>query len=97
MQPIRLTSVFVLILLLCAVVAPACTNDDGPSNIAETPLPAAPTPDVEAIVETAVRGALQAIPTQIPAPTPDFEAVVETALERAMDNLIGGDGHSSQC
>ena len=69
-------------------MAPACTNDDGPSNIAETPLPAAPTPDVEAIVETAVRGALQAIPTQIPAPTPDFEAVVETALERAMDNLL---------
>ena len=88
MQPIRLTSVFVLILLLCAVVAAACTNDDGPSNIAETPLPAAPSPDVEAIVEAAVRGALQAIPTQTPAPTPDFEAVVETALERAMDNLL---------
>ena len=88
MQPIRLTSVFVLILLLCAVVAPACTNDDGPSNIAETPLPAAPTPDVEAIVEAAVRGALQAIPTQTPAPTPDVEAVVESVLERAMDNLL---------
>ena len=88
MQPFRLTSVFILILLLCSVVAAACTNDDGPSNVAETPLPAGPTPDVEAIVEAAVRGALQAIPTQAPAPTPDVEAVVETVLERAMDNLL---------
>ena len=88
MQQIRLTTVFILILLLCAVVAAACTNDDGPSNVAETPLPAEPTPDVEAIVEAAVRGALQAIPTQAPASTPDVEAVVETVLERAMDNLL---------
>ena len=87
-QPVRLASVFVLTLLLCAVVAAACTNEDGQPNVAETPLPAAPTPDVEAIVETAVRGALQAIPTQVPAPTPDFEAVVETVLERAMDTLL---------
>ena len=50
--------------------------------------PAAPTPDVEAIVETAVREMLEAIPTLTPLPTPDIEAIVETVLLRATDTLL---------
>ena len=88
MQPFRLTSVFILILLLGAVIAAACTNDDGASTAAETPPPSAPTPDVEAIVETAVRETLGAIPTPAPAPTPDIEAIVETVLQQTMDTLL---------
>ena len=88
MQPFRLTSVFILILLLGAVIAAACTNDDGASTAAETPPPSAPTPDVEAIVETAVREMLEAIPTPAPAPTPDIEAIVETVLQQTMDTLL---------
>ena len=88
MQPFRLTSVFILTLLLGAVVAAACTNDDGASTVAETPPPSAPTPDVEAIVETAVRETLGAIPTPVPAPTPDIEAIVETVLQQTMDTLL---------
>ena len=88
MQPFRLTSVFILILLLGAVIAAACTNDDGASTAAETPPPSAPTPDVEAIVETAVRETLGAIPTPAAAPTPDIEAIVETVLQQTMDTLL---------
>ena len=89
MQPFRLTSFFILILLLGTVVATACTNDgDGASTAAETPPPAAPTPDVEAIVETAVREMLEAIPTPAPAPTPDIEAIVETVLQRTTGTLF---------
>ena len=90
MQPFRLTSFFILILLLGTVVAAACTNDDRASTVAETPPPVAPTPDVEAIVETAVREMLEAIPTPTPAPTPDIEAIVETVLQRTMDSLSEG-------
>ena len=89
MQPFRLTSFFILILLLGTVVAAACTNDgDGASTVAETPPPAAPTPDVEAIVETAVREMLEAIPTPAPALTPDIEAIVETVLQRTTGTLL---------
>ena len=89
MQPFRLTSFFILILLLGTVVAAACTNDgDRASTVAETPPPAAPTPDVEAIVETAVREMLEAIPTPAPAPTPDIEAIVETVLQRTTGTLF---------
>ena len=88
MQPFRLTSFFILILLLGTVVAVACTNDDRASTVAETPPPAAPTPDVEAIVETAVREMLEAIPTPAPAPTPDIEAIVETVLQRTTGTLL---------
>ena len=88
MQPFRLTSFFILILLLGTVVAAACTNDDRVSTVAETPPPAAPTPDVEAIVETAVREMLEAIPTPAPAPTPDIEAIVETVLQRTTGTLL---------
>ena len=87
MQPFRLTSFFILILLLGTVVAAACTNDDRASTVAETQPLSAPTPDVEAIVETAVREALEAIPTPAPAPTPDIEAIVETVLQRTMGTL----------
>ena len=90
MQPFRLTSFFILILLLGTVVAAACTNDDRASTVAETQPPSAPTPDVEAIVETAVREALGVIPTPTPAPTPDIEAIVETVLQRTMDSLFEG-------
>ena len=90
MQPFRLTSFLILILLLGTVVAAACTNHDRASTVAETQPPAAPTPDVEAIVETAVREALGAIPTPTPAPTPDIEAIVETVLQRTMDSLSEG-------
>ena len=88
MRPFRLTSFFILILLLGTVVAAACTNDDGASTVAETPPTSAPTPDVEAIVETAVRETLGAIPTPVPAPTPDIEAIVETVLQQTMDTLL---------
>ena len=88
MQPFRLTSFFILILLLGTVVAAACTNDDRASTVAETPPLAAPTPDVEAIVETAVREMLEAIPTPAPAPTPDIEAIVETVLQRTTGTLL---------
>ena len=88
MQPFRLTSFFILILLLGTVVAAACTNDDRASTVAETPPPVAPTPDVETIVETAVREMLEAIPTPAPAPTPDIEAIVETVLQQTMDTLL---------
>ena len=88
MQPFRLTSFFILILLLGTVVAAACTNDDRASPVAETPPPAAPTLDVEAIVETAVREMLEAIPTPAPAPTPDIEAIVETVLQRTTGTLL---------
>ena len=88
MRPFRLTSFFILILLLGTVVAAACTNDDGASTAAETPPTSAPTPDVEAIVETAVRETLGAIPTPVPAPTPDIEAIVETVLLRVTDTLL---------
>ena len=88
MQPFRLTSFFILILLLGTVVAAACTNDDRPSTVAETPPPVAPTPDVETIVETAVREMLEAIPTPAPAPTPDIEAIVETVLQRTTGTLL---------
>ena len=88
MQPFRLTSFFILILLLGTVVAAACNNDDRASTVAETSPPAAPTPDVEAIVETAVREMLEAIPTLTPLPTPDIEAIVETVLLRATDTLL---------
>ena len=90
MQPFRLTSFFILILLLGTVVAAACTNDDRASTGGETQPPSAPTPDVEAIVEMAVREALGAIPTPTPAPTPDIEAIVETVLQRTMDSLSEG-------
>ena len=90
MQPFRLTSFFILILLLGTVVAAACTNDDRASTVAETQPPSAPTPDVEDIVETAVREMLEAIPTPTPAPTPDIEAIVETVLQRTMDSLSEG-------
>ena len=88
MQPFRLTSFFILILLLGTVVAAACTNDDRASTVAETPPLAASTPDVEAIVETAVREMLEAIPTPAPAPTPDIEAIVETVLQRTTGTLL---------
>jgi uncharacterized protein YggE len=88
MQPFRLTSFFILILLLGTVVAAACTNDDRASTVAETPPLAASTPDVEAIVETAVREMLEAIPTPAPAPTPDIEAIVETVLQRTTGTLF---------
>ena len=88
MQPFRLTSFFILILLLGTVVAAACTNDDRASTVAEAPPLAAPTPDVEAIVETAVREMLEAIPTPAPAPTPDIEAIVETVLQRTTGTLL---------
>ena len=95
MQPFRLTSFFILILLLGTVVAAACTNDDRASTVAETQPPSAPTPDVEAIVETAVREALGAIPTPTPAPTPDIEAIVETVLHgrttgTLLETLVAG-------
>ena len=94
MQPFRLTSFFILILLLGTVVAAACTNDDRASTVAETPPPVAPTPDVEAIVETAVREMLEAIPTPAPAPTPNIEAIVETVLQRTtgtpFETLVAG-------
>ncbi len=86
MQPFRLTSFFILILLLGAVVAVACTNDDGASTAVETPPPSTPTPDVEAIVETAVRETLRGMPT--PAPPPDIEAIVEAVLQQTMDTLL---------
>ena len=86
MQPFRLTSFFILILLLGAVVAVACTNDDGASTAVETPPPSTPTPDVEAIVETAVRETLRGMPT--PAPPPDIEAIVEVVLQQTMDTLL---------
>ena len=57
-------------------------------KLAETPPTSAPTPDVEAIVETAVRETLGAIPTPVPAPTPDIEAIVETVLQQTMDTLL---------
>ena len=88
MQPFRLTSFFILILLLGTVVAAACTNDDRASTVAETPPPVAPTPDVETIVETAVRAMLEAIPTPAPAPTPDIAAIVETVLQRTTGTLF---------
>ena len=88
MQPFRLTSFFILILLLGTVVAAACTNDDRASTVAETPPPVAPTPDVETIVETAVREMLEAIPTPAPAPTPDIEAIVETVLQRTTGTML---------
>ena len=88
MQPFRLTSFFILILLLGTVVAAACTNDDRASTVAETPPLAAPTPDVEVIVETAVREMLEAILTPAPAPTPDIEPIVETVLQRTTGTLL---------
>ena len=98
MQPFRLISVFILILLLGAVVAAACTNDgDGASTAAETQPPSAPTPDVEGIVETAVREALGAIPTPTPAPTPDIEAiVVHRSLQYHEGRSAGVVGHQDR-
>ena len=88
MAPIRPTIALICTLLICAVVAGACTGDEEPPIAAETSPTAAPTADVEAIVETAVREALQSIPTQTPPPTPDIEAVVDSALEKAMGALL---------
>ena len=87
MQPFRLASFVIFTLLLGAVVAVACTNDGGASTPADTLPSSAPTPDVEAIVETAVRETLEAMPTPAPAPTPDIEAIVGTVLQQTMETL----------
>ena len=82
MNLFRRSSLFILVLLLGAVVAVACTDEDG----ILTP-PSGPTPDIEVIVETAVQETLGAIPTATPIPAPDIEAIVETVVQETLETL----------
>ena len=88
MNPFRRSSLFILVLLVGAIVALACTDDDGALTATDTPAPpSAPTPDIGAIVETAVRETLGTIPAATPAPTQDIEAIVETVVRRTLETL----------
>ena len=62
MNPFRRGSILMLVLLLGAVVAVACTDEGGALTPTETPAPpSAPTPDIEAIIETALQRTLEAL------------------------------------
>ena len=86
MNRFRRNSLLILVLLMGAILAVACTTQDTISSPDEMPdQTPVPTPDVEAIVQTAVRETLETIPTATPAPTPDIEAIVGTAVRETLE------------
>ena len=90
MQTYRQIGITLLILLLVAVAGAACTDEGGAPDSTAAPPPTAQPPDVEAIVEAAVRRTMEALPTPVPAPTPDIESIVESVLQRTIDALPEG-------
>ena len=88
MNPFRRSSLFILVLLVGAVVAVACTDQDEVLTPSQTPAPpSASTPDIGAIVAATVREMLETMPAATPIPAPDIDAIVETALERTLETL----------
>ena len=86
MNRFRRKSLFMLVVLVGAIMAVACTTEDAALPPTETPGQTfGPTPDVEAIVQRAVRETLETLPTVTPAPTPDIEAIVETAVRETLE------------
>ncbi len=88
MNPFRRSTLFILVLLVGAVVAVACTSEDGVSAPTQTPAPpSAPTPDVVALIDSVVRETLGAIPTATPMPAQDIDAIVATVVQETLETL----------
>ena len=85
MNPFRRSSVLILVVLLGAVVAVACTDEDGATGTLAPP--SAPTPDIGATVETVVQETLGAIPGGTPMPAQDIEAIVEAVVQQTLETL----------
>ena len=85
MIPFRWRSIFLLLLLAGAMLAVACTTEDGLLSPDKTPgESSASTLDIEAIVGAVVREALGDIPVGTPVPTPDIEAMVEAVVRETL-------------
>ena len=62
---------------VAALVALAACSDD-------TPPAAAPTPNIEAMVEARVQATLAAMPMPMLTPTPDIEGIIEAKVQEAL-------------
>ena len=88
MNPFRRSTLFILVLLVGAIVALACTDEDGILTPTQTPAPpSAPTPDIEALIDSVVRETLGALPTATPIPAQDIDAIVETIVQETLETL----------
>ena len=98
MNQFRRGALLMLILLLGAGVAVACTDQDRALTPIETPVPpSAPTLDVETVINSVVRESLGPIPTATPTPAPDIGSrvlkvigVADETILRTADNVVQG-------
>ena len=88
MNRFRRGSLLMLVLLLGAAIAVACTTEDATLTPVETPgSQSGPTPDIEALIDSVVRQTLETLPDATSVPAPDVEAIVETVVRETLATM----------